>query len=274
MNGGIERVVVPLDAASDHGVAIETAARLAASAKAPLHGVFVEDEELLQAAGLAFTRQSSLGAEAEPFTPDRMAAQLRAAAERARQELATVAERNKLAWSFEIVRGASRRALVGMTERDLVVAGGLSRPVAGHFRLESRWFEAVETTTVAFLLVRHAWSGAGAVVSVLRDRSPVSVRLLEAAARVAEARGGGLTVISSPEIAGAAGFESWIGERLAAYAVPLQIEIAPSEPAVFERRIVELGCRVLAIEAGVADGVAARLRERARRFACDILVVR
>ena len=44
----IERVVVTLDAASENRAAIETAARLAARAKAPLHGIFVEDEDLLR----------------------------------------------------------------------------------------------------------------------------------------------------------------------------------------------------------------------------------
>ena len=48
----IERVVVPLDAAAENRTAIETAARLAARAKVPLHGIFVEDEELLHLARL------------------------------------------------------------------------------------------------------------------------------------------------------------------------------------------------------------------------------
>jgi hypothetical protein len=51
-------VVIPLDAASDGGTAIETAARLAARANAPLHGIFVEDEDRLGLANLAFARQA------------------------------------------------------------------------------------------------------------------------------------------------------------------------------------------------------------------------
>jgi len=43
MNDRIGRVVIPLDAASEGATAIETAARLAARANAPLHGIFVED---------------------------------------------------------------------------------------------------------------------------------------------------------------------------------------------------------------------------------------
>jgi nucleotide-binding universal stress UspA family protein len=274
MSGRIERVVVPLDAASDNRTAIDTAARLAARVEAPLHGVFVEDEELLWAAGLHFTRQGTLGADAEPFTLERTALQLHAAAEHARQELAAAAERGRLTWSFEIVRGPSERAFVGATERDLVVAGGLGRPVAGYFRVESRWFKSVEAAPGPVLLARHAWSAAGGVVALLRDQNPGSLRLIEAAAQIAEARGGGLTVICPPEMARAAGFEAWIAARLAAFSVRLQVEIAPSEQTVLERRIVELGCRLLAIAAERTDGTAARLREWGERFACDILVVR
>jgi hypothetical protein len=274
MSGRIERVVVPLDAASDNRSAIDAAVRLAARGAVRLHGVFVEDEELLWAAGLRFTRQSTLGPGSEPFTLERTALQLRAAADRARQELAAAAEERKLNWSFEIVRGPVERALAGATERDLVVAGGLSRPVAGHFRLECRWFKSVGLARGPFLLARRTWNADGGVVTLLRDRDPGSIRLLEAAAQLAEARGGGLIVICPPALAGAAGFEAWIAEQLAAYAIHLQVEIAPAEPAVLDRRIVELDCRLLAIAAGAASGADEELRAWAERFACDILVVR
>jgi nucleotide-binding universal stress UspA family protein len=272
MSARIERVVVPLDAASDNRTAIDTAVRLAARIKAPVHGVFVEDEELLSAAGLHFTRQSTFGAGSLPFTPEQTVLQLQAAAERARQELAAAAEERNLIWSFASVRGPSERALAGATERDLVVAGGQTRPVAGYFRLESRWFASVEAAPGLFLLARHAWAGEGGVVSLPSGRNPGSARLLEAAAQIAEARGGGLTVIAPPAVAGAAGFEAWIAEVLATSSVRLQIEIAPTEPAVLARRLVELGCRLLAIEAK-ADDNGTELREWAERFACDILVV-
>ena len=68
MSGAIERVVVPLDAASENRTAIDTAARLAARAKAPLHGIFVEDEDLLRLAGLPFARQVASGFGIEPLT--------------------------------------------------------------------------------------------------------------------------------------------------------------------------------------------------------------
>src|SRR6516165_6316383 len=47
MTQPIKRLVVSLDAVSETGLAIDTAARLAARWHVPLHGVFIEDEELI-----------------------------------------------------------------------------------------------------------------------------------------------------------------------------------------------------------------------------------
>src|SRR6266481_4664465 len=111
MSGPIERIVVPLDAAGDCLVAIETAARLAAHAKAPLIGIFVEDEDLLHLARLPFARQFTLGADAEALTTEHVELHLQIAAERARRELFAAARRHGVTGSFEIVRGASGSAI-------------------------------------------------------------------------------------------------------------------------------------------------------------------
>jgi len=51
MTQQIKRVIVPLDASSETATAIDTAARLAARWRVQLHGVFIEDEELIDLAG-------------------------------------------------------------------------------------------------------------------------------------------------------------------------------------------------------------------------------
>jgi hypothetical protein len=53
----IKRVVVSLDAVSETAAAIDTAAGLAARWQVPLHGVYIEDEELIGFAGLPSARQ-------------------------------------------------------------------------------------------------------------------------------------------------------------------------------------------------------------------------
>jgi hypothetical protein len=273
VNAPIERVVVPLDAATENRIAIDTAARFAAGAKAPLHGIFVEDEDLLRWAGLPFTRQITLGAGAEPFTTEQIQLHLQIEAERARRDFGAAANRYGVEYSFEVVRGASDTALSVVTERDLVVAGGLTRPIAGHFRVECRWWSSIALAPAPFLLARDARDATGAVVMLLRDRGPASVRLIEASAQAAEAREGILTVICPPAIAGAEDFAKWIAERLTAYRVKVRIEEAPVEFAALGPRIGELGCRLLAIDASLSEGGVDRLREFVERFACDILFV-
>ena len=279
MTGPIERVVVPLDAASEHRTAIETAARLAARAKAPLHGIFVEDEDLLRLASLPFARQFTLGAAAEPLTAEHIELHLQVAAERARRELFAAAKRHGVTCSFEIVRGASDSALAGASHHDLVVAGGLTRPIAGHFRAEWRWWSSIEATPGLFMLARHAGSASGAVVMLLRDRSAASSRLLEAAAQIAHTADASLTVICPPAVAGTgfetgAGLKTWVADQLGDHPVRLQVEIAPAAPADLHQRIGELDCRCLAIASGGARRSGDRLRELVERFGCDILMVR
>jgi nucleotide-binding universal stress UspA family protein len=262
----IARVVVPLDAASDSLVAIETAARLAAYAKAPLIGIFVEDEDLLHLASLPFSRQFTLGADAEPLTTEHVELHLRIAAERTRRELFAAAQLHGVAGSFEIVRGESASALAAASERDLVVAGSQTRPIAGHFRVECRWWSSLEATSGPFLLARHAWSARGSVALLLRDRSPAASRLLDAAAQIAEAADAPLVVICPP---GADLFENWIADRLAGRPLRLQVELAPAEPSALRQRLGELKCRLLAIDAS-GD----QLRDLVERYACDLLIVR
>ena len=270
----IERVVVPLDATSDSHAAIETAARLAARAKAPLRGVFVEDEDLLHLAALPFSRQVTLGIGAEALTTEGVVLHLKAAAERSRKELFAAAKRHGVECSFEIVRGASGSAVSNASEGDLVVAGGHTRPIGRHFRMECRWWSSFAVAPAPFLMVRHGWRTGGAVVMLLRDRSRAASRLLAAAAEVARTADRALTVICPPEIAGKAGFEKWITDQLAGSPVRLQIEVAPDQPAALRARIDELGCTTLAVDAGATEGDSGRLREFVEGFACDILVVR
>ncbi len=202
MSGPIERVVVPLDAASENRTAIETAARLAARARAPLHGVFIEDEELLRLAGLPFARQVTIGRGAEPFTSESIELQLRAAAERARQELVAAAKRHRVECTFEIVRGAIASwrwpALRNATWWSPAGWADRSPGISG----SSRWWSSIETAPGPFLLARSAWTAPGSVVILLRDRDAASARLFETAAQIAAARDSMLAVLCAPTLAG------------------------------------------------------------------------
>jgi hypothetical protein len=274
VSGEVQRVVVTLDAASENHTAIDTAAKLAAHAKARLHGIFVEDEDLWRLAGLPFARQVSTGTGTEPLTQDHIGEQLRTAAECARQEIAAVAERHRIAWSFEVVRGSTAAALACASERDLVVAGALTRPVAGHFRVEARWWSSLDAVSGTVLLARRPWAASGSVLIMLRDRSARSARLLDAAARMAQAKTGALTVIGEPRLVGSEGFEAWLAKRLASYSLQLDIEIATGDGEEMHERLSRLDCGLLAVEAGSAGGGADRLRASFEHLRCDLLIVR
>ncbi|MGD9028912.1 MAG: universal stress protein, partial [Anaerolineae bacterium] len=56
----IRRILIALDASSHSIAALRAAARLASSLEAELHGLFVEDINLLRAAGLPMARELQL----------------------------------------------------------------------------------------------------------------------------------------------------------------------------------------------------------------------
>src|SRR5207253_4119602 len=153
VTGEIERIVVSLDAISETHATIEAAARLAVRWNAALHGVFVEDEDLLRLAGLPFARQVSLGAGAEALTVVQAARQLRALAETARRELAAAARRHDLRWSFEIVRGAAAAGAVATAAGDFIVACAAGRPSRAHFRGETPWSRTAAPGSGSLLLL-------------------------------------------------------------------------------------------------------------------------
>jgi len=162
MTQEIKRVIVQLDAASETGTAIDTAARLAARWRVSLHGVFIEDQELIGLAGLPFARQVTLGAGLVPLTKEHVEEHLRAFAERVRRDLVAAADRHDVKWSFEIVRGPLTPGTLG-GEHDFVVAGAESRPIGGHFRIASRSWSWMTVIARPFLLAKREWETGGSV---------------------------------------------------------------------------------------------------------------
>src|ERR1700722_13143642 len=212
MIGRIARVVVALDAVSENRSAIETAALLASRWKIRLHAVFIEDDELLRLAGRPFPRQVSLGFGVEALTLARVERQSGAYAERARGDLAAAAQRHGIEWSYEAVRGTSDR--IAAATGDILVAGTSTRPIGGHFRVETRWWAMVEPSAASFLLAHREHRRRGAVACLLHDEAAVSERALAIAAELADLDGGALTVICPAELAPHPGFQTWLSRQL------------------------------------------------------------
>jgi hypothetical protein len=272
MKQQIKRVVVRLDAASETETAIDTAARLAARWRVPLHGVFIEDEELLCLAELPFARQATVGVGAQPLTKEHVEHHLRAVAERARRELASAAARHHLKWSFEVVRCLFAAEAARAGAHDFVVASAVTRPIGSYFRVASRWWSLIAVVERPFLLARREWDTGGSVITLLRHRGPEAARTLDIAAEIAGFASRTLTVVGPPDVAGLEDFAAWVSGLLAGRPLRLRTELAASEPGALEQRIVELDCRLLVLEAGGEDA-RPRLREFAEHLACDVLVI-
>lgn len=273
MIGQIDRIVVALDAVSDNRAAIGTAARLAERWNVRLHGVFIEDDDLLRLADLPFARQVTLGIGIEPLTVRHLERQMHVFAERARRDLAASARRHGVAWSFEVVRASgSAGSGVVAAAGDFFVAGTTTRPVGAHFRVQCRWW-SVEPDAANYLLAYRGGDPHGAVAVVLRRRDAAAERLLAAAARLAEAGDGRLAVLCDPALADTADFKTWLDEQLSDRKIAVEVDLMPPQTAL-HRRIAELHCRLVAVTAGTEDAQPERLRELAENIACDILIVR
>jgi hypothetical protein len=273
MTQPIKRLVVSLDAVSETGLAIDTAARLAARWHVPLHGVFIEDEELIGLAGLPFARQVTLTTGLGPLTKNHIEDHFRAFAERSRRELAAAADRHGIQWSFEVVRGPLAAAAVG-GEHDFVVAGATARPVGDHFRIASRCWSLMTILARPLLLAKRQWETGGSIFALLRRRDPQSARMLEITAQIAGISRAALTVAAPPDLAGADDFAAWVSGLLEGHSLTLQTETAATEPAALRQRIIELDCRLLVLEGSPGEGRPEELRELVEPLACDVLIVR
>jgi nucleotide-binding universal stress UspA family protein len=175
------RILVALDASYHSLAALEAAVELAASMQAELEGLFVEDVNLLRAAGSPVAREVLY-----PFTdaarlePERVERGLRAQAEQGRQALAAASEQREIRWSFRVVRGE--------------VAPEVSRPLVRQIRLGSTALAAAVQAPCCVLLLRRDM-GVRPPIVVTYDGSPTARRALRIATQLAQENGNYLAVL-------------------------------------------------------------------------------
>jgi nucleotide-binding universal stress UspA family protein len=117
------RLVLALEHDAADQATIRQAAALAAMLGAELHALFIEDETLLHASALPFTREiSPLSLQWRPLDRDRLEMELRAAADQARRRLEQVAAAAGVRQKFEVHRGdPTVRITEFRAESDIVV---------------------------------------------------------------------------------------------------------------------------------------------------------
>ncbi len=182
----IQRILVALDASPHSLAALEAAAELAATLRAELMGLFVEDVNLLRLAELPFAREvCSYSATPRRLDSQHVERELRAQAGRARQALAATAERVQVRWSFRVTRGpVTSEVLAAAAEADLVSMGKAGWSLTGQRRLGSTARAVLSQTSGPALVLRQGARLRGPVL-VVYDGSAVARKALAAAVQIA-----------------------------------------------------------------------------------------
>lgn len=192
----IRHILVALDASRYSLAALRAATELAASLEAELEGLFVEDVNLLRAAGSPAAREVRY-----PFVAGarldrkRMERELRAQAEQARRALEAACERRQVRWSFRVVRGeVAPEVLAAALEADLLSLGKASRPLTRRERMGST-ARAVTSQALGSVLLLQRDTGIEPPVMVTYDGSAASRQALQMAAHLGREKEGYLVVI-------------------------------------------------------------------------------
>lgn len=192
----VQRVVIALESICDNVKALEMAAKLAARIPAELHGIFMEDVNLLSAARLPFVHQVKLqSGGVHGFEAADVESEFRALAAQARTCLQGLASRMNVPWSFEIHRG-DRSSLMSVTRRsDLLVVETASKPFARYMKLPTDWSAISLRSERACLLLSASRDGRKGTL-VVHDGTEEGERAI-AAAIALDGAGGPLTIAAA-----------------------------------------------------------------------------
>lgn len=220
MARAIRRIVVALDDSADSRLVLEEAVVLAASMKAELAGLFVEDATLLNAAQLSLTRQVNFsGQTVEALDSQGLERVLRGQAETVRGALSRAAQRHDLSWSFRVVRGkASFHILAAVDEADLVIMGKTTPAVTrrAHVGNTARHVAGAPRGSILFSepRLRQVLGAPSAIVVVYGD-GPNADEVLDIATHLATSTKKDLMVLVPGDGAAETSVEARARDRLA-----------------------------------------------------------
>lgn len=232
------RIIIRLDATIDAPASIEVASLLAEALGSDLLGLFVEDEQLLQLAGLPFAHAVGAGAGGPlRLTPQMMEEAFSRSCLQCEKALSAWAGRKKQNWTFLKKRGDEAGILSAtVTASDLlVVATGRAGPGALQvFRLIRRSGAQARCVVPAAYQLRGA---SMAPVVAIDDGDPAGARTIEVAARIAAGTGAPLSLIA---IAGSENEAHMIMERAARQTSGVQLAATTRVPPGAPNAIAEV----------------------------------
>lgn len=271
----VRRVVLALDPGADYRAALTEAIRLASALHAELNALFVEDTGLLDAARHSFVRRyAPMSARWEPFGEHEVETAFKDLADRVRAAVAEAATRDRLPWSFSVVRGeVETAALAAAHDADLVVLGAGQDALLAGLRAPSLARLGKRARERSVLYVRPKAPVARLLV-VAYDGLPGADHALAVAARLAAPSE--LTVaLVAPDAAAAGKLEAQarrvLGDRTAGVAFVTLPKANAAELCGLSAR-VGAGALVFGADNPLLRRAAAR--KRLDETTCRVLVVR
>jgi nucleotide-binding universal stress UspA family protein len=202
----VRRIVVALDSSGHAAAALEAAAALAERLQAELEGLFVEDVDLLNLAGLEISGEFSLRTGSRRLLDTRaLEEQLQREAAKVRRALDAAAQRARIQATFRIARGRVTAEVIAAAEgADLLILGAASHAVGFRFRPGRVALAAAAQAPHSVLVIRSGTRITGKPL-VPYDGSPGAEKALATAATLARLTGNRVGVlITEPDAARAA----------------------------------------------------------------------
>jgi nucleotide-binding universal stress UspA family protein len=273
----VRRIVVALDSSAHATAALEAAAALAELLQADLEGLFVEDIDLLNLAGLQISTEFSLRTGSRrPLDARALEEQLRREAAIVRRALDAAAQRARIRVTFRVARGRVPAEVIAAAEgADLLILGAASHAVGLRFRPGRVALAAAARAPRSVLVLRSGARLTGKPL-VPYDGSPGAEKALATAAALARPTGNRVTVlVTEPDVGKASALRERALQRLRAEQVPavMRDEIEPTLDTLC-RLIARTDADLLVLPADdprLAGEGSLRLLER---VPCPVLLVR
>lgn len=275
-SGEIRRIVVAVDTSADSLAALHAAARLAAGLSAELHGLFVEDDNLVRLARLPFAREVRLSAAPRRLELEAVEHQLRLLAAEARRALEREAASRKVACTFRVARGQVAREVVAAAgEGDLLILGRVSRPLIAGGPSGSTARAATAQAVSSVLLLQRA-AAVGQPVVTVYDGAPLSRRALALAARLAHLQEASITLLLPPRAGNErVAVEATAAETLLSTGVDFTLRpLRRTGVAAVGEAVREARGGLLVVGADTTLLAADDLASLAEQLPCPLLVVR